>query len=769
MRFKIFTILLVGFLFSLATSTAQTISVDNLNKIKVSQLSDAQILQIWQRFEQSGVSETDATRLLIARGLPAEEVAAFKKRLEMVRKGGLTSSKSLTGTAEKEDIDYSRDTMMIAEEVPVKRVSNIYGYEFFSNPNLKFEPDMRIATPKNYVLGPDDEVIILLTGLNESSVRSKITPEGNLQIPYAGLVYLSGFTIEQAHSIIKKKMQKVYPGLANGQTQLTVNLGNVRSIRVTIIGEVVQPGTYTIASVSTLFNALYQSGGPSDRGSLRNIEVIRNNKVVKSVDFYSFLQKGILSGNVRLEDQDVIRIPVYTKRVEITGEVKRPGQYELKETETLEDLIRYAGGFSDVAYKAMAKVVQMGDKEKNVKDVPNELFDRFVPRNADSFYFEPISGRFANRVVLEGAVYRPGVFELTPQLTLSQLIEKADGIRDDAFMSRGYIKRVKPDLEKEMISFDLSQILKKTSADIPLMREDSVFVLSNVNLKDELSVTIEGFVRAPGTFVYRKGMKLADAIAMAGGFTNDAANHRIEISRLVNDRTDSVANKLLDIVTLEVDSTLSSGKDNFSLEPLDYIYVPRLVNYRSLGNVTVRGEVLFPGDYSLQRRDETAQEFIERAGGITPSGSLAHAQVFRHGVRVDADLLRKKSSKEPLVLLAGDSIFVPRKVTLVEVNGAVNNPQMLAYSGRGFKQYIRGAGGVKQNGKLKNAYVQYPDGINKPVGRFLFFRTYPSVQPGSRIIVPETTGTKIKIGLGEVSAITSALTAIVTLISVLSR
>lgn len=759
--------MLIGILFTSVVVHAQTISADNIRNLKISQLSDDQVKQVWMQFQQSGMTQDQALQALQAKGLPATEIEILKKRLMLLQTGS-SASKSVPSTPKKEDISYARDSVKVSEPQPVRKTSAIYGYDFFSNPNLKFEPNIRIATPKNYVLGPDDEVIVILTGLNETSVKSRITPEGNLQIPYVGLVYLNGFTIEQAESVIRNRMKRIYPGLANGQTQLTVNLGSVRSIRVTIIGEVVQPGTYTISSLSTLFNALYQSGGPTDRGSLRNIEVIRNNRVLKTVDFYSFLQKGVLTGNIRLEDQDVLRIPVYSKRVNITGEIKKPGLYELKDTETLEDLIGYAGGFSDVAYRAMAKVVQMGDRELNVRDVPADLFDRFVPRNADSVYFGPISGRYANRVVLEGAVFRPGVYELTDGLTLKGVISKADGVRDDAFLSRGYIKRTRPDMTREMVSFDLNKILSGAEADIPLIREDSVFVIPNTSLKDEMSISIGGFVRYPGTFVYRRGMKLADVIAMAGGFTNDAANHRIEISRLVKDRQDTVANKLLNIVTLNVDSTLQNGQDSYPLQPLDYIYVPRLVNYKTLGNVSIGGEVLFPGDYALQRRDETAQEFLARAGGITPNGSLANTQVFRAGVRVDVDLAGRKNDAM-LVLQAGDSIFVPRAVTLVEVTGAVNTPQLIAYKGSGFKRYIRGAGGVKQNGRLKNAYIKYPDGTNKPVGRFLFFRNYPRVEPGSTIVVPESTGIKLKLGLGEVSAITSALTAIVTLISVLSR
>ena len=444
MRLKfLIAFLFIGF-YALNLS-AQNISTEDLSKIKVSQLSDNQVLEISKRFESSGISEDQAIQLLQERGMDPTEADALKERMAELKMSG-KSANPTPSTPEKPDISYSRDTTYAPTNEHIQKKSLVYGSDFFSNPNLKFEPDIRIATPKNYVLGPDDEVNVILTGLNESSVKSKITPDGNLRIPYVGLIYLNGFTIEQATAQLKSRMQQVYPALASGQTKLSVHLGSVRSIRVTIIGEVVQPGTYTLSSLSSLFNALYLSGGPTDNGSLRNIEVIRGDKVIETVDFYSFLQRGYLDANIRLEDQDVIRIPVYTKRVSVDGEVKRPGLYELKDWETLADLINYVGGFSDKAYKGIAKLTQIDDKERSVKDISSDLFDRYVLKNADSVYFGSILDRYTNRVVIEGAVYRPGVFELTPSLSLKELIAKADGLRDDAFMTNGYIKRTLPDL-----------------------------------------------------------------------------------------------------------------------------------------------------------------------------------------------------------------------------------------------------------------------------------------------------------------------------------
>jgi protein involved in polysaccharide export with SLBB domain len=765
MRLKfLIAFLFIGFYaFNLS---AQNISTEDLSKIKVSQLSDNQILEISKRFEASGMSEDQAIQLLQERGMDPTEATLLKEKMAELKMSGRSATPP-PSTSEKPDISYSRDTTYAPTNEHIKKVSLVYGSDFFSNPNLKFEPDIRIATPKNYVLGPDDEVNVILTGMNESSVKSKITPEGNLRIPYVGLIYLNGFTIEQATAQIKAKMQQVYPALANGQTKLTVSLGTVRSIRITIIGEVVQPGTYTLSSLSSLFNALYLSGGPTESGSLRNIEVIRGGQVIETVDFYSFLQKGFLDSNIRLEDQDVIRIPVYTNRVSIDGEVKRPGLYELKTNETLANLIMYAGGFSDRAYKGIAKLTQIDDKERSVKDIPSDLFERYVLKNADSIYFGSILERYTNRVVIEGAVYRPGVFELTAGLSLKELINKAEGLREDAFLTNGYIKRTSPDLEKEMLSFNLQEVMAGIVNDIYLMREDSVVIFSKQDLKDKTAITIGGHVRNPGIFLYREGMSIGDVIAMAHGFKNDAASHRVEVSRLLRNTTDEVSNQLVDVITLDLDSNQFAASSNFMIQPLDYIYVPRLVNYRNLGNVKIRGEVLFPGDYAQQRRDETGLEYIQRAGGVTPIGSLKNAQIFRKGVRVNIDFtdMKSKQNKSAMILMPGDSIFIPQDMPFVEVAGAVNNPQLINYKSRNFMYYVDGAGGTTENARLKGAYVQYANGINQPVKKFLFFRNYPEITPGSKIIVPQKGPAKIRLGFGEISAITSSLAAVVTMVA----
>ncbi|MEN0053986.1 MAG: SLBB domain-containing protein [Mucilaginibacter sp.] len=757
---------------------AQELSISDIQNIKVSQLSDEQVTQAWKKLQDSGISEQDAYKLLAQKGMPATEVEALKDRVALLGLNKKATVKS--STPEKKKIDFSRDiddsvitpkAVKPTAPAPAPPALTIYGSEFFNQSAIKFEPNFSVATPKGYVLGPGDEVIVLVNGLNESSVRSKVSPEGNLQIPYAGIVYVNGFTIEQATGLIKSKMTKVYPALNSGQTRLSVNLGNTRSIKITIVGEVKTPGSYTLSSLSTLFNALYNSGGPNNNGSLRNIELIRNNKVFKTVDFYTFLEQGLLDGNIRLEDQDVIRIPVYKKRVGIRGEVKRPAIYELKENEQLENLIKYAGGYTDVAYKGAAKVDQINTLEREVKDVPANLFSNYIPRNGDMVEIGAITNRYTNRIMLEGSVYRPGIYELTAGFTLGQLLKNAQGLKPEAYMERGYIKRTLPNLEKDFISFKPTDIISGKN-DIPLLREDSVVILDREVFTSNQKITVNGYVRNPSIFTYRKGLKLADAIAMSGGFADEAADHHVEVSRIIKNESDSVANQLVHTFIVDLDK-LEGNAGEMELQPMDFVYVPRLVNYRSLGNVKVKGEVVFPGDYAVQKRDETALDFLKRAGGITPYGSLENAQVYRRGIRVNLDLA--STSKEPgvnkdMIMLPGDSVYVPRVISYVEVSGAVNNPQYISYAGRSFKYYINAAAGTTQNARLKGAYIKYPDGLNRPVRHFLFFRNYPAVKPGSKIVVPEKTpDTRFKIGFGDIGGLAAVLTAIVSLVAIIHK
>ncbi|MBC7400981.1 MAG: SLBB domain-containing protein [Mucilaginibacter sp.] len=755
---------------------AQGLSMSDLKNMKVSQATDEQVVQAWKKLQDSGLSEQDAYKMMAKKGVPPDEVQAFKDRVTLLGlnkkalpKPGLSTEKQKTGS--------SRDIIdLVIKPKPfghppvniTQPVLEVYGTEFFKQA-ITFEPNFSIATPKSYVLGPGDKVIILVTGLNEKNLEATVSPDGNIQIPLAGIVYVNGFTIDQATTLIKKKLTKIYPGLNSGQTQLTVNLGSTRSIKVTVKGEVKTPGSFTLSSLATLPNALYNSGGPNINGSLRYIKLIRNNKLYKTIDFYNYLQNGIQDGNIRLEDQDVIQIPVYKKRVSISGEVKNPAIYELKDDEHLDDLIKYASGFTDTAYTGIAKVDQIDELQHEVKDVPSNLFSNYTPHNGDKVQIGAVTNRYTNRVVLQGSVYRPDIYELTASLTLSQLLKLAQGLKPEAYMERGYINRTLPNLEKQSIPFKPIDIINGIN-DIPLLREDSVMIMDREAFISNQKVTVSGYVKRPSIITYRKGLKLADVIAMSGGFADEAADHHIEINRVIKNQSDSVSNQQVN--TFIVD--MANNKDaNIELEAMDVVNVPRLVNYRSLGNVVVKGEVVFPGDYPVQKRNETALEFLQRAGGVTPYGSMENAQVYRNGVRVNLDLTAKTNiagANKNMILLPGDSVYVPRVISYVEVSGAVNNPQYISYNGHRFKYYINAAAGTTENARLKGAYIQYPDGLNQPVRHFLFFRHYPKVKPGSKIIVPEKTpDNKIKIGFGDLGSIAAALTALVSIVAILHK
>jgi len=760
-------------------ANAQQLSMDDITNGKISQLTDEQITNYWQKATDAGLSEQDIYTALRQRGVSPADISVLRDRVKLLglndkknkKPGAKSATKVIDFTREKNDTVISPARRNIDQSASPKKLQ-VYGTDFFNQLDTRFEPNFSLATPKNYILGPGDQLDVVLSGLNETDAEPKIGPDGYIQVPHAGLVQVNGLTMEQATDVIKSKMAKVYPAIKTGETKLVVALGNTRRISVTVNGEINTPGTYTFSSFAYFFNVLYNSGGPNDNGSLRDIQLIRNNKVIKTLDFYKWLQSGLQEDNIRLEDQDVIHFPVYKKRVSITGEVKRPAIYELKDGETLQDLINYAGGYTDIAFKGTANIDRINATGHELGTVNANMLANTIPGNGDLVTIGAVTNRYTNRVVLEGAVIFAGPYELTAGLTLSQLLNKAQGLAPEAYMESGIIKRTMPNLEKISVPFVPADIVNGKN-DVPLMREDTVVVLDRKAFTPNQIITVAGFVNKPNVFTYRKGLKLTDVIALSGGFTDEAADHRVTLSRIIPNQSDVVSNQLVQSFTINVDSLTAAHKD-YELQPKDYIYVNRLVNYRSLGTVSVKGEVVFPADYAVQRRDETAMDFLRRAGGVTPYGSLENAQVYRKGVRVNLDLASTSPhdsiTNRKMILLPGDSIYVPRVISIVEVAGAVNNPQFISYNGRSFKYYINAVGGITQNARLKGAFIKYPDGLNRPVRHFLFFRNYPTVKPGSKIIVPEKApDTGIKLSIGDIGGIATALTAIVSIFAILHK
>ncbi|HJP62399.1 MAG TPA: SLBB domain-containing protein, partial [Mucilaginibacter sp.] len=686
----------------------------------------------------------------------------------------------------------------------------IFGADLFKNRNLTFEPSLKLATPLNYILGPDDQLSINIYGNSVANWKLNVSSEGNINIPGVGLLNVSGKTIEQATTAIKSRLAANNYAIGRG-TSVQIGLGNIRSIKVIMVGEVNKPGTYTLPSLATAFNALYAAGGPNDNGTYRQIEIIRNNKIVRTLDIYDFLLKGEQNDNIRLQDQDIVRVPTYRLRVEMAGEVKNPALFEVKPGETLADVITFAGGFSDQAYTALIKVSQISDQQRRLTDVSENDFKNYIPLRGDKFVVERILNRYENRITITGAVFRPGQYELQKGLTISQLIQKAGGLKEDAFTARGGITRLKPDNTTEQVSFDVKGVLNKSEPDVTLQREDMVNISSIFDLRGKYRISIKGEVRKPGEFAYADSMSVADLIIKAGGFTEGASSKRIEISRRIFDSDPKVKNsKVAQVYSVNVDANLKTGGGNFTLRPFDIVSVYSLPGFEVQKTVKVEGEVVYPGYYTIQKKDEKISDIVARAGGLTASADVEGSSLKRDNAailgvdktKIDTIILNKERSarlkhlqraykdstnndttqyrnnyvgidlkkildkpgtNDDLILENGDVLRVPKQQQVVRVNGEVLYPSAVVYSlGKSFREYVLNAGGFSPDGLKSGAYVVYPNGTVVGTRKFLFFNNHPKVKPGSEIYVPKKPIRKGN-ALQDVLAFTTGLVSLVVL------
>lgn len=755
-------------LFSLSfLAFAGTIQAQDLKGIKIGQLSDQQMMQVWQQYSAKGMSESEAMKAMIQKGLSPTEVGAFKRRLLSLQE--MQKSKFSAKAFIKDTSMFLNDSSWFNEVPLIHPNSKYYGYDFFSNPNTNFQPNLNIATPQNYVLGVGDQLSIYVYGMNETEIDARVNKDGNIKIEYVGLIFVNGLTIEQAKQKISSKMSSAYPALASGKTKLNISLGNVRTVRVSVVGEVERPGAYQVSALASVFNVLYLTGGPTEKGSLRNVQLVRDNKVIHNIDLYPFLQKGIMPENIRLQDQDVLVFSPALKRVELAGQVKRPMVYELLPTDNLKQALEFAGGFNDTAFVDRIKIVQRNGREKLYKDIEASSFANYIPLQGDSIYADKMEPAFENKVTITGAVVRPGLYGYTNNLGLKDLLKKADGLRADAFLSRAVIKRVSANKDRSMLSVDLNKLNNEAGYDLKLQSEDSIQIFAKQDLEDQQYITIDGNVRNPGKVLFRKGMTIEDLIVMSGGFASDAAYHRIELSRLQKDRSDVLSNQLVELKKLNIDASLSNADAKYELAPQDYIYIPRLLNNKFLGDVKVRGEVLFPGNFALERRDETIKDIITRAGGLTQYGSIEDLQVFRNGTRIGVNLEQNASKDMSLLMLPGDSLFISRNDPFVQIIGGVYNPQLIRFESSSFKSYISAAGGVKNKASLSKAYIQYGNGINRKTTHFLFIKIYPTVKPGSKIIVPDVPEKESTFSVAQFSAITTIVSGLITLAAILKK
>jgi protein involved in polysaccharide export with SLBB domain len=629
-------LLLIFFIafFVFSNSFSQSLPND-LSKIKVENLSDDQILQMMKQAKDKGLSEQDLEAAALSRGMPRSEVMKLQQRIRLLQVlDGKSTSKSTEGVRENvDDIDFFSAISKVEKD---PQLFKVYGSSLFNNEKLTFEPSLNIPTPPNYKLGAGDEVIIDIWGASQENFRLKVSPEGNIKINNLAPIYVNGLTVDDASKRIIGKLSEIYSGLKSTEgrkanTFAMVTLGNVRSIKVNIVGEVVLPGTYTLPSLASVFNALYASGGPNLNGSFRSVQVLRNNKVISTLDVYDFLLKGDQSNNITLQEQDVIHVKPFDLRIEIKGEVKRPGLYEGKEGETIDNIIKFAGNFTDQAYTQRVTVKRTNGREREVLDASMENFNKVSLVNGDVIEIGKVIERFQNRVQVQGAVYKEGIYQLKDSLTVSKLLERAEGVRGDASLARATIYRTKPDFSIEIISFDLGAVLRGEE-DYLLRREDNVRIFSIYELKDEFYVEIFGEINRKGTYPFFRNMTLEDLISMAGGLHEAASISKIEISRRKKNFSETTDGQIAEVFNFDISKDLSFTKDGakFILQPFDKVVVRRSPNYEIQKIVQVEGEVIYPGRYSIITKNDRISDVVKRAGGLSPEAYPKGATLIRY-------------------------------------------------------------------------------------------------------------------------------------------
>ena len=627
----------------LAQNAGNLLAGKDLSTIKVDALTDAELAQIQAQLKQSGVSIDMVESQAIAKGMSPAEFAKLKARLANV-KGGSKSTSPLTKKTVKKTTDNEQDSTELETFIESKINPLIYGSELFAN-SQGFKNNENVATPLNYEVGTNDVLKLVVYGVQEYSADLDVSKEGTVLIENVGRIKVAGLSIEAATTRIKQQMgNTAYPSLRSGESKMALTVGDTRTIQVTIIGAQ-RSGNYNVSSLSNVLSALTMAGGPSEIGSYRAIELIRDNKVVKTFDLYAFMQNGDQSQNMGLKDRDVIKVPPYKGRIEIKGQVKRPGIFELNATESFKQFLQYAGGFDDTAYTAWVKVIQKNDKEKAVKDLAQNQFTSYQPQGGDIIQVSKILDRFQNRVKLTGAVFRPDVYELTEGMRISDLVQRADGLREDAFIGRAQLIRLKPNLLKELVTVNLFKALQKDpNENILLQREDELYINSIVDLRDSLTVDLLGEVRSQGRFNYVDSMTVKDLILMAGGFTF-AANKQIEVARLVQYGDRVTDNQVATILRTEVNGDLSfnSGQENFVLQPMDVVTITKKVGYTNPEVVSISGQVQNVGKYTLSTRVERVSDIVKRAGGLIGEAYGEGAYIKRS--RYQIDTLKSDESK----------------------------------------------------------------------------------------------------------------------------
>ncbi len=629
----------------------------DITSIKVDELSDDQLEELLSRANDLGLSTAEFLQMAQLRGMPEVEVEKLRKRFQELDGSGASrrsSNASRRDPRQQMDLnEITRGLIQPQESLSEEGTNQIFGSNLFyqKNRRLSFEPSLNQATPKNYILGPGDVVYVDIYGQSEQYYEATVNPDGFVLLDNIGPISVSGKTIEEASGIIKNRVAEYYPSLSgsNPSTFLQVTLGNVRTIKVHILGEVRLPGTFTLSAFSTVFNALYAAGGPNENGTMREIKVMRDNEQIASVDLYNLLINGQANLDIQLEDQDVILVSPFISRVKIKGEVKRPLTFEINPEDTFEDLLDYAGGFTDLAFQDRVAISRVTGNQRSVSDVYKNQFGMFILKGGDEITVGKVLDRFSNRVQIKGAVYREGTFALSEGLTLGKLIENADGLRGDAYTEQASILRTKADLSSELIQVNLDQILAGTTQDIVLQREDVIRISSIYDIQNERYVQVLGEVKRPGVYPYSESMTVEDLLISAGGLQESANPNDIEIARRVEDVE---LGALSTIIPVQVNPNLAPSENSKIILPFDQVIVRKRASFTMQKLVSVEGQVNSPGIFSIESASERISDLVNRAGGLNRFAYAKGATLIRRTefFNTESEQLRRQRNLESLRL-----------------------------------------------------------------------------------------------------------------------
>lgn len=739
-----------------------------------SSMTDQQVLDYARQGLSAGRSQQTLMRELVSKGVTKEQALRVKKLYEEQAATDAHLPEAVAESAyrahELNKVSAQEIDVQGTAEIPVVTAASdeVYGRSIFRNSNLTFAPSANLPTPRNYVLGPGDEVIVDIFGANQNIIRSVINPEGYINIDVLGPVYLSGKSIDRANSYLKERLSAIYNGL-NGEgeaTDIQLSLGQIRSIQVSIIGEVPNPGTYTISSLSTVFHAMFQCGGVKEPGTIRNIKLVRNNKLIAAIDIYDFLINGNRKNDVRLEEGDVILVEPYEKVVKASGYVKRPMNFELKGKETLSDLFKFAGGFAKSAVQGTASVIRQVDKEYKVFSVEASQYDTFVLQDGDEVEIKRMESRFDNRISILGAVFIPGIYELSGQVnTVRHLVEKAGGLQPEAFRERAIINRQHSDRTLETVAIDLEGILSGTAPDVSLQNNDELYISSIYEILDQGTLTIGGEVAKPITIPYADNTTIKDLILKAGGLLRSASTAKVDVARLINDRESSVASgEIAQYYTFSItDGFAVDGADEFILEPYDVVTVRRSPSFVTGRTITASGEFNFPGEYNMSHRVQRVSDLVKQAGGLTEFAYLKGARIRRYISNDEKELLHSATNaalrngdsilmdandvylipvnlgealahpgeEADIVMRQGDVLEVPVYKNTVRICGAVQLPSTIAYHKKLSKrELIDAGGGYLKRANRRHAFIVYMN------GRVARLKCSTKIEPGCQVYIP---------------------------------